>query len=66
MATAKKVKVRFLESRTVRDEHAEHFAAGQTYDLPPDSAEHWISRGVAELAHAEPDKKPPQTAVEDK
>lgn len=46
---AKKVKVRFLVDRTVQDEEAQFFAAGETYDLTEDSAEHWLKRGVAEL-----------------
>lgn len=52
-----KVKVCFLQDRVVQDELAgtedeTRFKKGEFYELEPASAEHWISRGVAEVAKA--------------
>lgn len=52
------VKVIFLETRVVDDERKgtkfeERYEAGESYDLPPSSAERWVKRGVAEFANDE-------------
>ena len=42
------VRVRFLETREVQDGSGTVFEEGREYDLPPDSARHWLRREVAE------------------
>jgi hypothetical protein len=47
------MKIRFLQDRTVQDAHVgakgeTKFKADQIVDLPDASANHWITRGVAE------------------
>jgi hypothetical protein len=41
------VKIRFTETRTVKDGSGTTFIAGEVYDLPADSAGHWLNRHVA-------------------
>lgn len=53
------MKITFTERREVQDEkrgtpEATVFEAGKTYDLPPPSAERWLSRGVAVIAEDKP------------
>lgn len=42
------MKIRFLETREVKDGSGQVFKEGKTYDLPEPSARHWLNRGVAE------------------
>jgi hypothetical protein len=42
------VKVKFLETRTVKDGTGTTFEEGKVYDLEDASAVRWIRRGVAE------------------
>lgn len=56
------VKVRFLESYTVKDDRAgtpeeTSYAAGKTYEMPESSAAHFISRGRAEIHKAREARK---------
>ena len=44
------MKIRFLQTRLVKDDTGTTFAKGEVYDLPQASADHWLSRGVAEKA----------------
>jgi hypothetical protein len=59
------VKIRFKLDRVVQDGHQgtpleTSFSAGQVVDLPEDSANHWLTRGVAErLPKAEEDGASP-------
>lgn len=48
--------VRFLRNYTVQAEDGESFEEGKSYDLPPESAKHFVSRGHAEYVVA--DSKP--------
>jgi len=55
------MKVKFLSDRVVQDSNAGtnkevRFRAGDVVDLPDASANHWITRGVAE-GHEPADKK---------
>lgn len=65
------VKVKFSETRTVKDASHKTFEAGKTYEMSEASAEHWIKRGVAVevgsevLAHVErPEPKKPDVKLE--
>lgn len=44
------MKVKFLQTRTVKAVDGETFEEGRVYDLPDDSADRWIRRGVAAAA----------------
>lgn len=44
------MKVKFLQTRTVKAAGGETFEANKVYDLEPVSAERWIRRGVAVAA----------------
>lgn len=44
------MKIRFLQTRLVKDGTGTTYAKGEVYDLPQASAEHWLNRGVAEKA----------------
>lgn len=46
---ADKVKVRFTRFYKVQDEEGKEYEEGKSYSLSPDSAEHFIRRGAAEL-----------------
>ncbi|MFN4283509.1 MAG: hypothetical protein ACK4NA_12805 [Alphaproteobacteria bacterium] len=57
------VEVLFLESRTTKEAHPQHFEQGKIYELPRPSADRWIGRGVAtddkeKIAAARKAKKP--------
>ena len=43
------MKVKFLKDRVTKNcpEDQKSYKAGQAYDLPNESAQHWINRGVA-------------------
>ena len=72
------VKIRFRQDRVVQDcfqgtPHETRFSAGQIVDLPEASANHWISRGIAdrvppaeepEMSQAEPQTTPEASASE--
>jgi hypothetical protein len=52
------VKIRFRQDRVVQDglqgtAHETRFKAGEVADLPDASANHWITRGVAERVSAD-------------
>lgn len=44
------MRVRFIHSVTVQDAEGRQFEAGQDYDLPEESAAHWLKRGKAIVA----------------
>ena len=44
------MRVRFLQSVTVKDAEGRRFEAGQDYDLAEESAAHWLKRGKATVA----------------
>lgn len=50
-------KVRFLQRRVVQDGSGTVYEAGQVVNLPPDSCEHWVSRGIAEYTSATAGKR---------
>ena len=55
-------KIRFLESRVVRDEHRgtpseTRFEKGQVVEMNDASANHWLIRGAAEICVDPPVKK---------
>lgn len=41
------VRVRFKKTRTVKDGTGLTYQEGKDYDLPADSAGHWVGRGIA-------------------
>ncbi len=41
------MKIKFLETRLVKDDTGTTFVKDEVYDLSEASAKHWISRGVA-------------------
>ena len=55
------VKVRFLEDRRVKDAEGRLFEKDCEYEMAPDSARHWVRRGVAVIVprSAEPPAPPP-------
>jgi hypothetical protein len=62
------VQIRFLQTRVVRDAREGttdevRFAAGQVVDLPEASAEHWLSRGVAERVRVAEVPEPEQPGL---
>lgn len=44
------MRIRMLRTRVVQDGTGQTFEAGRVYDLPEDSARHWLVRAVAEVA----------------
>ncbi|MHC4866783.1 MAG: hypothetical protein ACYTEX_22115 [Planctomycetota bacterium] len=50
------MRIRFLETRLVKDGSGTTFEKGEIYDLPTASAEHWLRRGVAEKVAGRPKK----------
>lgn len=44
------MKIRFLQTRLVKDGTGITYTKGEVYDLLQASADHWLSRGVAEKA----------------
>lgn len=59
------MKIEFLIRREVQDGSGTVFEAGKIYDLPDDSANHWLSRGVAIETKQKP-KQETATATESK
>lgn len=61
-------KIRFLETRTVKDGSGFTYQAGQVYEVSEDGARHWLRRNVAVLVDPsrpmpidpEPDDPPAQ------
>lgn len=51
------MRIRFTETRAVKDEIGRVFKEGEVYDLPEDSAQHWLSRNAAVI---EPDQSKPR------
>jgi hypothetical protein len=45
----KQVEVRFLKNAAPKDFSGVTFSEGEVYEMSEDSANHWISRGIAEL-----------------
>ena len=50
------MKIRFLETYTVKGRDGETFLQGKIYDLPGPSAQHFLNKGRAEIFVHEPEK----------
>lgn len=51
------MQIRFIRDYTVKANDGETFAAGQTYRVSEDSANHFISRGLAEVVNVQVRKR---------
>jgi hypothetical protein len=57
------VKIRFFQDYQVKDAEGREFKKGEVYDLPPDSARHFLNRRRAEAVGIEAPTPAPEPAA---